>query len=129
MINALKRNNSKFLLIAKINGLSSESKKVRKRLLKLKVDEHNYHLLCRKLLIGNDSRYHLLAYAFLRGKPYSLIEQNCREDNQINTQRLFEIIQFNAPTYIPYDSYDKTGGGSYSVKEEDVAMWLKGEEK
>ena len=127
MINALKKNNSKFILIGKINGLSHEAKRARKRLRNLKVDEYNYHFINRKMLLGVNVRHHLLAYAFLRGIDYRKVESTCREDNKPSMKSIFEIIQLHAPRYIPYDPYTKTTGKYYSVTEEDVVAWLNGD--
>jgi hypothetical protein len=126
MKNALKNSNSKFILIGKINGLSEQAKRARLRLRSEK--EKPWIFALRKYLLGKDVRHHLLAYAFLRGVPYREIEANCREDNKPASADIFKIIQQHAPSYIAYDPYNKSGGGSYSVAAEDVALWLDGKE-
>lgn len=127
MINALRRSDSIFLLIGKINGLSNEAKRARIRMRGAK--EKGYKFAQRKRLVGADVRSHLLAYAFLRGTPYRSVEANCREDNAPHEKAIFQIAQLHAPTYTVYDPYTKTGGRSYSVKEEDIVNWLKEEAK
>jgi hypothetical protein len=123
MINALKKNHSKFLLIGKINGLSTEVKRARTCLRNAKKQEYTWTFAYRKRVVGIDIRHHLLAYAFLRGVPYRLLEANCREDNKPSIKSIFQIVEAHAPKWIPYDKFTKTGG-PYSVKEEDIIQWL-----
>lgn len=126
MINALKKNDCKFLLIGKINGLANESK--RARILYRGAKEKGWKFAHRKNLVGFEARHYLLAYGFLRGIPYKKMELNCREDNEPNPKSIFKIVQLHAPSYIMYDPYTKTGGKTYTVVEEDVVKWLAGEE-
>jgi hypothetical protein len=126
MKNALKNNNSKFILIGKINGLSQQAKRARV-CLRSKCKQP-WIFAIRQNVIGSDVRHHLLAYAFLRGVPYHSIEATTREDNKPQSEKIYKIIEQHAPNYIPYNHYDKSGGGSYSVKVEDVAAWLNGDE-
>ena len=123
MLNVLRKSDSRFLLIGKINGLSNEAKRARIRMRGAK--EEGYKFASRKRLVGADVRSHLLAYAFLRGVPYRSIEANCREDNTPNEKTIFKIAQLHAPSYVAYDSYSRTGGNPYSLKEEDIVNWLK----
>jgi hypothetical protein len=125
MINALTRNHSRYLLVGKINGLSQEAIKARKRFFKaVKADKPYWNLAIRKRWIGISIRHHLLAYAFLRGKEYRTLERDCREDNRPKAADIYCIVQAHAPNYIPYDVYARTGGGKYEVKEEDIVKWL-----
>jgi hypothetical protein len=128
MKNALKNNNVRFILIGKINGLSEQSKKAGSRFKEAKTPEKRYSLYYRKQVIGANTRDHLLAYAFLRGISYHKIETKCGEDNKPKPDKIFKIIEQHAPNYIPYNPYDKSGGVNYSVKVEDVVMWLNGDE-
>lgn len=125
MKNALKNSNSKFILIGKINGLSQQAKRARTRLRSGKAKQP-WVFAIRQNVIGSDVRHHLLAYAFLRGVPYHNIESSCREDNKPKPAAIYKIVEQHAPNYIPYNPYDKSGGASYSVKVEDVIVWLDG---
>ena len=126
MTNVLKHNNYKFCLIGKIKGLAVESKRTRTRLLHSKSDQAVWRLSYRKRIVGIDIRHHLLAYAFLRGTPYSMLERTCREDNKPDANLIFKIVQAHAPAFLPYDTYTKTGGGSYTATLENVTDWLAG---
>lgn len=112
MRNFLTHNDSKFCLIGKINGLSVESKKARKRILSAKNESAVCSFAGRKRIIGLDIRHHLLAYALLRGTPYSDLERNCREDNKPNAESILKIIQVHVANYFTIDI---------------VNAWLKGE--
>jgi len=46
-----------------------------------------------KKAFGSDTRYLLLAYAFLRGKPYRAQERICAEDNQASANRILQIAR------------------------------------
>lgn len=124
MENVLKQNNYKFTLIGKIKGLSSESRKARNLILKSNFDPKKWELAYRKYIVGIDIRHHLLAYAFLKGKPYSKLEQNCRQDNKPSIELIFKIIEAHAPRWIPFNPITKTGGTSYNVSLADVNIWL-----
>jgi hypothetical protein len=124
MKNALKRNDSKFILIGKIKGLAIESRRARSRIMKAKTQEAVWPLAHRKMVVGIDIRHHLLAYAFLRGIPYRKVERTCAENNLPRAESVYKIIEAHAPTWIPYDPVSKTGGGSYSASLDDVKSWL-----
>lgn len=82
----------KFCLIAKINGLSAEVKRQRKRLLNSTKTEYKNECYIRKQFVGNEIRHHLLAYALLRGDSYSSVENNCRPDNKPNPKKILQIV-------------------------------------
>lgn len=124
MKNALKNTNIKFILIGKINGLSGESKKTRNRIKKAIAPEKKWPLTYRKYMIGVNTRHHLLAYAFLRGVPYRKAEAKCGEFNKPNAGQIFKVIEQHAPSWIPYDPYTKTGGGTYTATLNEVNVWL-----
>jgi len=128
MKNALKNNNVRFVMIAKINGLAQEGKKSRIRISRAKTQEAVWPLAYRKHLIGREARNHLLAYAFLRGIPYRKVEPKCSEFNKPTAFSIFKVVEQHAPTYIMYDPYTKTGGGGYKATQEDVQSWLTSEE-
>lgn len=124
MKNALRQNNSKFCLIGKINGLATEVRRARKRLINSKNEEAVWRHAARKRVVGVDIRHHLLAYAFLRGTTYKKLEPHCAENNKPQAETILKIIQAHAPAYIPYDSFTKTVGGIYQVTLSDVQNWL-----
>lgn len=124
MKNALKNNNIRFILIGKINGLADESRKARSRLKKAATPEKKWPIAYRKHVIGINTRHHLLAYAFLRGVPYRKVEPKCGEFNQPQSQQIFKVVDAHAPSWIAYDPYTKTGGGTYKVTLAEVQAWL-----
>jgi len=115
--NVLKNNDSKFRLIGKINGLSNEVKRARRKIFSTDNVTRRCRAAYRKRILGVDVRHHLLAYAFLRGKPYSQIERSCREDNKPSVELIVRAA-------IAHDSFYSI---SALVKPENVAAWLKGE--
>lgn len=112
--NVLLHNSSKYCLIGKINGLSLEAKKARKKF--LKNTKKNGYCVWRKLVIGKDIRHHLLAYAFMRGLPYSAVEPKCREDN---SPKVKDILNITLAHICSYEHYQWT--------EDRVIKWLRGE--
>lgn len=112
--NVLLHNSSKYCLIGKIKGLSIEAKKTRKKF--LKNPEKNVGCFWTKVVIGYDIRHHLLAYALMRGLPYSALEAKCREDNKPTASKIRAIV--HAHVY-PHQVVFWT--------EEKVASWLNGE--
>lgn len=117
MKNALKHNYTKFVLIGKIKGLASESKKTRGRILKAKKEEAVWNLASRKRVVGIDIRHHLLAYAFLRGTDYRSVERNCAKDNLPRADLIFKIVEAHAPKWTPHI-------GTYNPTLADVNVWL-----
>jgi len=107
---------SKYCLIGKIKGLAVEAKRVRNRLLKSKSDLAISRQMYNKLAVGDDVRHHLLAYAFLRGTPYSVLEKKCRKDNKPNVKKILDIVLF----YLNETSFQK-------LYEEKIKKWLTGE--
>ncbi len=120
MKNALKHNFSKFILIGKIKGLASESKKARTRILKAKKEEAVWNLASRKRVVGIDIRHHLLAYAFLRGDSYHSVERACAKDNLPRADLIFKIVEAHAPKWLP-------SIGSYNPTLNEVQVWLSGQ--
>lgn len=113
--NVLLNNDSKFRLIGKINGLSNEVKRARSKLLKGKKDTIKCRAAYRKMIIGVDARHHLLAYAFLRGKPYAKMERACRDNNKPSVELILRIATAHD------SSWNKI------ATPEKVEAWLKGE--
>ena len=90
--------NYKFCLIGKINGMAAEAKRTRARILKHpKKEEQLWALDSRKRLVGEDIRHHLLAYAFMRGVPYSKLERSCRKDNKPYAAKILKIVLLHYP--------------------------------
>jgi hypothetical protein len=54
------------------------------------MDRHQWWLEKRKL--GTDARYALLAYACIRGVPYKVAEQRCRQYNEPSPTKVFEVM-------------------------------------
>jgi len=119
MKNALKHNFSKFILIGKIKGLATESKRARARIVKAKKEEAVWNLASRKRLVGIDIRHHLLAYAFLQGRSYHSVERACAKDNLPRADFIFKIVEAHAPKWTPTI-------GSYNPTLNDVQVWLSG---
>lgn len=117
MKNALKGNFSKFVLIGKIKGLANESKKARVRILKAKKETAVSNLAFRKYVVGIDIRHHLLAYAFLQGRPYRSLEKKCAKDNMPSPDLVWKVIETHAPKWTVHV-------GSYNPTLADVHAWL-----
>jgi stage III sporulation protein SpoIIIAA len=124
MENALKHSSSKFCLIGKINGLATESKRARKRLISSTTEKAVWRCAEQKRVVGIDIRHHLLAYAFLRGTSYSKVERTCAESNKPQAELLLRIIEAHAPSFIPFDPITQKRGGLYKVTLGDVNVWL-----
>jgi len=106
----------KYFVIGKIKGLAEESRRLRASILKNK----NYPASQARLMAADKAlkshiRHHLLAYAFLRGIPYSNIELKCATYNQPNPEFLVKIIKSCCINY--NDLY-------FPI--EDIKNWLKG---
>lgn len=112
--NVLLNNNSKFRLIGKINGLSNEVKRARNAILNSKKDSKKWHAAYRKMIVGVDVRHHLLAYAFLRGKPYLKMESHCRKDHKPSVELILRVAVAHDSSWNPI------------AKEENIVAWLKG---
>jgi len=127
MDNALKNSNTKFVLIGKINGLADQSKKARIHIKKAKTEQRVWKLAYRKHVVGIDIRHHLLAYAFLRGKPYRKVEAKCSEFNKPYPYLIFKVIEQHAPYYVSYQ-FRESGVGvrNYQPTLNDVQGWLSG---
>jgi len=54
------------------------------------MSRHYWWLDKRKL--GTDARYALLAYACIRGVPYKVAEQRCRQYNEPSPTKVFEVM-------------------------------------
>ena len=133
MKNALRQNNSKFCLIGKINGLATEVRRARKRLISSKNEEAVWRHAARKRVVGVDIRHHLLAYAFLRGTPYKKLERHCAENNKPQAETIFAIVQVHAPICTVEDHTMTKPSGEvckvpvrayYKVSLSDVQKWL-----
>ncbi len=87
--------------VGKINGLSEMSRKTSKILAaKKNLSSHKKDILKRrKVILGDDIRHHLLAYAFLLGKKYHDLESKCAEDNKPSVEHIFDIIKLHVSSY------------------------------
>ena len=117
MNNVIKGTNSKILLVGKIKGLATESKKTRKLLLKSKTELRTQQCAITKRIIGLDIRHHLLAYALMRGDTYHSLEKKCRPEHQPSADAILQIVH----AHLPF-SYQRA---QWTL--EKVQAWLKGE--
>lgn len=97
MYNFLKNNfTSRYRLIGKINGMATDARKTRFRLVKkAKAEKSVNALAARKREVSKDIRHHLLAYAFMRGTPYAKLERKCREDNKPSAEKILDIVRMH----------------------------------
>ena len=94
MRNYLKFTCYKYFVIGKIKGLAEESRRLRASILKSKDYPANQsRLMAADKALKSYIRHHLLAYAYLRGIPYSNIELKCAPHNQPNPEHLVKIIK------------------------------------
>lgn len=99
-------------LKVKIKSLAEEAKIIKQEARKLKAEAkkldhaHGNPDLAKKLRwqvislldhkdfpVANEARHSLLAYAILRGKPYCVAEQKCREDNRPSFKKVEEMAR------------------------------------
>jgi hypothetical protein len=71
-------------LIGKIKGLTEASRTTRKMMNATEDDDKFYRLYNVKRDIRSDARHHHLAYAYLRGIPYRVLEKKCNEKPDID---------------------------------------------
>lgn len=96
MGNVFKGTNNKIRLIGKIKGLSEENKRVKEAYRSCRNQDHGYltkqwRLQNAKRSVKADIRHHLLAYALLRGTPYSLLERKCRSEDRPKADVILSI--------------------------------------
>lgn len=120
MTDFLRGTNSKIILIGKIKGLAEECKRARIRLLKSKSQTKSEKYAYTKYIVGGDVRHHLLAYAFLRGTPYNVLEKKYRPGHAPNAETILNIVLAHFPTY--YKRYAAT-----QPTLEHINNWLKGD--
>lgn len=115
MYNFFKYNyTSKFRLIGKINGLADDARRTRFHLLeRVKKEKPVYILAARKRAVSDDTRHHLLAYAFMRGTLYQQLECKTRKDNKPSAGKILDIVRMHAPSRV--------------WRIEDIQQWLSSE--
>jgi len=99
MKNVLKGTHSKISLIGKIKGLAMQSKSARTRVCRSRSHEQACSRAYTKYIVGLDVRHHLLAYAFLRGTPYKVLEPRCGEGHAPNPASILKIVHAHVPDY------------------------------
>ena len=99
------RNHDKFFIRAVIKGLSLESKKVKKFLMKANSPKTAPFLMERSIYLSSKSRHYLLAYALLQNKKYKSVERNCSQYNLPKADLIHEIILSFYPLYSKESSY------------------------
>lgn len=70
----------KVSLIGKIKGLAAEARHARGQMKKSKESDNEtryYKYRNVKEYVRHDARHHVLAYAYMRGVPYSVLENKC----------------------------------------------------
>jgi hypothetical protein len=80
------------------------------------MDKHLIHL--RRRDYGADTRYYLLAYAFLKGIPYKTVENQCHQDNNPDPDTILGVIA---------DIDDIYEGHVFKWDLNDVKAWIKDE--
>lgn len=109
-----------FCLIGKIKGLAEQSRLARKCIAeaaKAKKESAVWDFVSTKRCIGSDARHHLLAYGFVKGTPYRMMESKCRDDNRPSARIIRLILAVNTwPSILDY---------KYPV--EKIEAWLKDE--
>lgn len=83
----------KTILVSKVKGLATESKRTRIKLLKGKTEVKKQKLSRLKEFIGYNARHYLLAYAYMRGENYLSIERKCRVDNKPRADIISAIVK------------------------------------
>ena len=115
MNNVLKGTNSKIRLIGKIKGLADQSKSTRVRLLRSTSERQVWKYSYAKYIVGLDVRHHLLAYAFLRGTPYKVLEKSNRPGHKPNAASILQIVHAHVPDY-------QVRNGNWTV--EKIEAWI-----
>lgn len=100
MKNILQKTVSKIILIGKIKGLAAESKHTSNLKNGTSFVPKKYKYSNNKRIIGLDIRHHLLAYAFLSGKQYSVLEKKCRVGNEPRAADIVNIAMLHVPEYV-----------------------------
>jgi hypothetical protein len=100
--NSIFSNSQKSILISKIKGLQAEISFTRSKINKEKVntaEQTSKYIGLRytKTQLREEARHHLLAYAFIRGIPYSKLEKKCTEKPSPN--KIVEIIKYHTGSY------------------------------
>lgn len=85
-------------LKAKICGLQDLSKAIHSSLQSKSGIERMLEREVKRNL-SSTIRSHLIAYALMRGKPYSSTERKCKESNKPNAQEILNIIQSSSIVY------------------------------
>lgn len=85
--------NQVITLRAKIKGLQIVGSEYQKKISLTTANKRN-SLREEKRLLGEETRYHLLAYAFFRGIPYKKVERNCRLKPRAD--HLMKVIKFHS---------------------------------
>jgi len=95
-----------------IKALAKEGKAFRPRIHAAQ-DQERYNLWDEKRAVGQEARYLLLAYAFLRGIPYRILEKKCYEDDCKYLR--YHLIQ---------GFKDALTNHEYEISEAELENWL-----
>ena len=113
-------NSHKSILVSKIKGLQAQISFTRSKINKEKVSTEEQTskyigLRYTKTQLREEARHHLLAYAFIRGIPYSKLEKKCTEKPKI--LKIVDIIKYNT------GGWGWFGGDNLKLK---IQEWLEG---
>lgn len=84
----------KFCLIGKIKGLAEEARLIRRKMRSAENETQYYGMRYIKNSIRADARYHALAYAYLKGVAYNVLERKCNE--KPNPETILKIVMLHS---------------------------------
>ena len=85
------------IMRGKIKGLALEGQRTRKFINVSEKDVKDGHWKIKRA-IGQDARYHLIAYGLLRGREYRTIER-CAEDNRPHASTIESVLRQHLSLY------------------------------
>lgn len=107
----------RYCLVGKIKGLETEVRRSRDRIFIKESECYRNETAMTKRFIGNDVRHHLLAYAFMKGVPYNVLEKKCSTEKKPDVGLLLLIIHSHLYTYL-----------RAKVTIDHIKAWLEGTE-
>lgn len=119
-----------FRLVGKIKGLAAEVKRTKTWFKETKVNSKKWWIQRLEVSLGIDTRHHLLAYAFIKNKPYHELEAKC--SIKPNPNLILKIVQQHSPIF---RVFSKTNGKicflnlSDELMFKEIEEWLNGEGK
>jgi hypothetical protein len=89
----MEKTRMKLYLKIKIKSLAAEALIIRKEARKVRGDLRHSLNQHRKTDVRWEARSSMLAYGFLRGRPYKLMEEKVRADNQPDWTRIEQLVK------------------------------------